>query len=67
VVRASGLDPMKEENATVYTIFTYLYHALLGTNADFGEKIQRALYPLHRSDSAYLTTLLYEELPPKPK
>jgi hypothetical protein len=45
---------------------TALY-SLFRTDADFREKIQRALYPLRRDSSAYLTTLLYEELPSKPK
>jgi hypothetical protein len=42
-------------------------YSLFRTDKDLREKIQRALYPLHHSDSAYLTTLLYEELPGKPK
>jgi hypothetical protein len=45
---------------------TALY-SLFRTDTDFREKIQRALYPLRRDSSAYLTTLLYEELPSKPK
>jgi len=49
----------KHRRSTLYSLFR--------TDADFREKIQRALYPLRSSRSAYLTTLLYEELPPKPK
>jgi hypothetical protein len=42
-------------------------YSLFRTDEGFREKIQRALYPLRSSSSAYLTTLLYEELPLKPK
>ena len=49
----------KQRRNSLYTLFR--------TDAAFREEIQRALYPLRKNDSAYLTTLLYEELPPKPK
>jgi hypothetical protein len=52
-------DPEKLRRTALYSLFR--------TDADFREKIQRALYPLRRDSSAYLTTLLYEELPSKPK
>ncbi len=52
-------DHEKQRRTSLYSIFR--------ANESFREKVQRALYPLHRSDSGYLTTLLYEELPPKPK
>jgi hypothetical protein len=42
-------------------------YSLFRANDDFREKVQRALHPLRRNDSGYLTTLLYEELPSKPK
>jgi hypothetical protein len=43
------------------------FYSLLRTDEVFREKLQRALYPLSKNNSAYLTTLLYEELPPKQK
>jgi hypothetical protein len=52
-------DLEKSRHTALYSLFK--------TDADFREKIQRALYPLRRDSSAYLTTLLYEELPSKPK
>ena len=52
-------DPGLRKRSALYSLFR--------TDREFREKIQRALYPLHHSESAYLTTLLYEELPPKPK
>jgi hypothetical protein len=51
-------DREKQRRNALYSLFR--------TDRNFREQIQRALYPLHRRDSAYLTTLLYEELPPKP-
>jgi hypothetical protein len=45
---------------------TALY-SLFRANDNFREKVQRALYSLRRNDSGYLTTLLYDELPSKPK
>jgi hypothetical protein len=52
-------DFEKQRRTALYSLFR--------TNENFREKIQQALYPLNRNDSAYLTTLLYEELPRKPK
>jgi hypothetical protein len=49
----------KQRRNTLYSLFK--------TDEVFREKIQRALYPLSRNNSAYLTSLLYEELPSKPK
>ncbi len=49
----------KQRRSVLYSLFR--------TDADFRKKIQRALYPLHSRSSAYLATLLYEDLPPKPK
>jgi hypothetical protein len=54
-----NLDLEKQRRSALYSLFR--------TNEDFREKVQRILYPLRRNDSGYLTTLLYEELPPKPK
>jgi hypothetical protein len=59
IYNKDNFDQEKRRRNAIYSLFK--------TNADFREKIQRALYPLHHRDSAYLTTLLYEELPPKPK
>ncbi|MBN1569883.1 MAG: hypothetical protein JXA73_18710 [Acidobacteria bacterium] len=52
-------DAEKRRLHSLYTLFR--------SDAAFREKIQGALYPLRKNNSAYLTTLLYEELPPKPK
>jgi hypothetical protein len=52
-------DSEKQRHIGLYSLFR--------TNAQFREKIQRALYPLRRDNGAYLTTLLYEPLPSKPK
>jgi hypothetical protein len=42
-------------------------YRLFETDAAFREKIQMALYPLRRDENAWIATLLYEALPPKPK
>jgi hypothetical protein len=52
-------DLEKQHRTVLYSLFR--------TNDNFREKIQQALYPLCGNDSGYLTTLLYEELPKKPK
>jgi hypothetical protein len=59
VYDSSNIEMEKQRRSTLCSLFK--------TDEIFREKIQRVLYPLHRTDSAYLTTLLYEELPLKPK
>jgi hypothetical protein len=59
VYNNGDLDREKQTHAALYALFK--------SDADFRQKIQRTLYPLRGSGSAYLTTLLYEELPRKPK
>lgn len=59
IYNKDDFDHKKHRRSDLYSLFR--------TDADFRERIQRALYPLRSSRSAYLTTLLYEELPPKPK
>jgi hypothetical protein len=59
IYNKDDFDVEKQRRSALYSLFR--------TDEVFREKIQRALYPLRNSSSAYLTTLLYEELPPKPK
>jgi hypothetical protein len=42
-------------------------YSLFRANDNFREKVQRALHSLRHNDSGYLTTLLYDELPSKPR
>ena len=42
-------------------------YSIFGADETLREKIQTALYPLRRDESAYLVMLFYEDLPPKSK
>ena len=42
-------------------------YSIFGVDETLREKIQTALYPLRRDESAYLVTLFYEDLPTKSK
>ena len=63
----AALRIYKNDNSDLEKKESHALYSLFRTDRNLREKIQRALYPLHRRDSAYLTTLLYEDLPPKPK